>query len=762
MSIRSENNKLIKLFIAAFIACGAGLAGYSIYSSSINGGQDEPGEAEQQADFETPAVKYHGTVEESMLKVVEVGTVNGSRFVSLGRPSSTWAFSGTRSPQNIRAALKGNPAILGKDPIKLVFHDALVRGACIQALIEARSFGRIFWQDSTQSKGIINVHAGLNSAKLACYDKDLSGESSQLKLMMFTPGATALQAEKGPVLHGLWIAEAGARLPDGQPGPTPCAGGKGLSMEPGSEFSFTVMATPGSSLELASKGKAAASLAVGYEPDQAGGTESLAVEFNEEKQRAYGSWDIEIDTPTPVRVYVSLPREAEGGLCLDRLSLLHKKPAPKITGSRPPYDGVVFILVDTLRADHLGFINGSSKVKTPRFDALAMQSVLFTGLVASSHYTKPSMGTILTGVYGYEHRALAHDKRLLPSIPLITERMRKAGVDTQGVFSNHFFNNRKFGFQRGWNFRAHINSYTACMGGDPVVEKVRQWAEKWEPKKPYFVYIHVMDPHAPYSPPPAYELEYLGLRITKGRFLPSQTAAFLRKVRRGDEAPPSPTELKILKGLYAADVAHSDTILGKALDVLAEHDILDRSLLIVTSDHGEEFMEHGMLGHGTNVHRELIHVPLLMRWPEGKLTGTVGQTVGHIDLAPTILDAFDIPKPASMKYGRKLDDLIEGKKTNWQKRAYLAEHKNGGTKAVVVGKWELVVGSQSGPKLSYMHIDSEENLDVESHPIAWQYLRRRMADLMAGKIEDDDIASIEVELTEEEFEKLKAIGYILE
>lgn len=107
----------------------------------------------------------------------------------------------------------------------------------------------------------------------------------------------------------------------------------------------------------------------------------------------------------------------------------------------------------------------------------------------------------------------------------------------------------------------------------------------------------------------------------------------------------------VQQGTPRAWRAHSDLILGKILDVLEEKGILDRALLIVTSDHGEEFMEHGMLGHATCLHKELVHVPLLMRWPGGAVKGTVKARVGHIDLPPTILDAFDIPGDVRLHHG---------------------------------------------------------------------------------------------------------------
>jgi arylsulfatase len=541
----------------------------------------------------------------------------------------------------------------------------------------------------------------------------------------------------------------------------PCEDKPGWMLQPGWSLDAAFMGRHGDVLEVEIVSASSTNVGVLIRDDSGHQRLELANAGRDGNGTARGEWRCESDTSRPYHVSVALPAEAHGPVCLSKLSV-QREPRSEASGiPAPRIEGVVVILIDTLRADHLPFMSGTSGVSTPNLEALASESIQFTNATAHSNYTKPSVGTLLSGVYPHVHGALLPKARIRPSVRLLSQHLQDVGIDTQAVVSNHFLNNRKFGFFRGWNTMKHVSSYKACLGGEPVVERVRQWLDGWEPEGPFFAYIHLMDPHAPYAPPSSYLIRQIGMVPVKGRLLPKQTSQFIRKVRRGEEPPPDKTELALLRDFYRADVSHMDQVVGSVLDHLKQAGILDRVLLIVASDHGEEFMEHGGLGHGTNLRRELVHVPLLVRWPDGAVTGRIDERVGLIDVAPTILASLGSNRPPYMKGGRNLLDLVSGTSQFWDDGAYLIEHKNTKQKGVVAGQWKLLVGRKS-VILTHVRDGKESRIDPTLHPVTVQYLSSKMTELLSGRGPVGSPHPHIIELSEEEKDKLRALGYLLD
>ena len=212
------------------------------------------------------------------------------------------------------------------------------------------------------------------------------------------------------------------------------------------------------------------------------------------------------------------------------------------------------------------------------------------------------------------------------------------------------------------------------------------------------------------------------------------------------------------RGLYRADVAHTDDLLGRLIETLDEEGILDRALLIVTSDHGEEFMEHGWLGHGTNIHHELTHVPLLVRWPGGGITGTYEGLVGHTDMTPTILEAFGIDVPAALP-GTSLQSRLTHPEVPGQPPVYLLEHWNG-TYGLRVDRW-MIVTSRTTTSLARTRGHRIWYQDPGRNPVTWLYLRQRLAQELLAEFKSGPSISGDAEIDDETREQLEAMGYIL-
>jgi len=639
--------------------------------------------------------------------------------------------------------------------LRMSWPAAGLAGLCVHVVVGAGVPARLAWRDSRGVKGLSGVLDGVASVETTCVTGQAVTDLHQLTLSVVPAGTAGSTAGRARVL-GAWILPPDAQAPQGPPALERCTSG-GWKIEPAGGVTTSFLFRHDDVIEVEVEGPAASEVDVVLRDDVSART----IELEEQEQgRMGGTWTVASGTSRPGELSVTLPAGAGAHACVRGIDVRRVR-SPGASGPTDmDIDGVVVILVDTLRADHLSFIDERARVSTPNLEALADESVLFANATAHSNYTKPSVGTLLTGVYPHVHGALLPRARLRASVPLLTQHLLEEGIDTQAVVSNHFFNNRKFGFFRGWSAMQHVNSYTACLGGEPVAERVHELLEQWTPDGPFFAYVHLMDPHSPYAPPSSYIVKQLGRVPTGGRFLPTETSQFIRKVRRGDEPPPGKEELALLRGLYRADVSHMDRVVGSVLESLRQAGILDRVLLVLVSDHGEEFMEHGGLGHGTNVRRELVHVPLLVRWPGGAVTGRIEETVGLVDVAPTIFAALGVSGPASVTSGRNLVDLVSGSAPFWEEGPYLLEHKNTKQKGIVAGQWKMLVGRKQ-VALTHVRNGKEWEIDPADHPVTVRYLGKKMTVLLAGRGTAAASAPVIVELSDDEKERLRALGYLL-
>jgi arylsulfatase len=672
-------------------------------------------------------------------------TTDSATYLPLGRPWGRWALEPGAGRLPVPSPDPESP------PVRLALPAGLVAGRCLHADVSAAGRTRVSVSRSAGHRDEVVVASGRSTLALGC--APAAGAHELYRVRMRWDASVEVR------VHGVWVGEPhGTAAPAG---PVECASAEGWRLRPGEELGFVLMARPGDAVRAAIEGAGAGDVSVALctDPD-ARRPLDLERTASDDPSLATLEARLGVTQPRPARVAVSLDAAAGGPACVRRVEVVGARPRALIDGEPPAVQGVVVVLVDTLRADVLDVLDAAGGVPTPELSRFAGQSVVFPRAVSHSNYTKPSVGTLLSGVYPHVHDALPPMARLRPSVTLITERLREAGVQTVGLMSNHFLNNRKFGFWKGWDVKRHVNSYTACLGGEPVADELETMIGRLDTEGPFFLYVHLMDPHSPYSPPPSFQETYVGRRVVSGRILPAKTSIFIRRVRRGDEPAPDEEELGVLEGLYRGDVAHMDVVLGRVLETLQREGVLDRSMVVVTSDHGEEFMEHGGLGHGTNLHEELTHVPLLVRWPAGAVTGIAPTQVGHVDLAPTILRTLGVETDGGLP-GTDLVDLLAGRSVDWGRSGHLLEHKNDRQKAVIVDGYRLLVHADR-VEMTRTADGTETPLAAGSHPIAYALLRSRLVSLMHREGEAAPPAPEDVELDEEELSKLRALGYIME
>ena len=306
---------------------------------------------------------------------------------------------------------------------------------------------------------------------------------------------------------------------------------------------------------------------------------------------------------------------------------------------RPSAPNILLYVVDTLRADAVGCY-GNSSVHTPGIDRLAHEGTRFARAYANASWTRPSMGSLLTGEYPSTHGAIGRDDTLRLGIPTLPTRLHARAYRSAAIVANPNIGS-SFGFADG--FAEFIELYQPHAGhtivlpeelnapANRVVDEAIGWLGA-HTSTPFFLFVFSVDPHAPYTPPPPYAQMYD----------PDYTGTVdgtLKSISMlGMDGPPPVREIRHLRALYDGEVAFNDSQLARLLTELDRLHLSDNTVVVFTSDHGEEFYEHGRRDHGHTLFEELVHVPLIVRWPNRIPAGALQPgAVQLVDLFPTLL-----------------------------------------------------------------------------------------------------------------------------
>ena len=327
------------------------------------------------------------------------------------------------------------------------------------------------------------------------------------------------------------------------------------------------------------------------------------------------------------------------------------------TACRPaasPPPNVVLIVVDTLRADRLGCYGSSARL-TPFIDSLAARGAVFRHAYAQSSHTKPSVASLMTSRFAWQHGVGTPQSVLEDDETTLAEVFRAHRYATGG-FSASKVVGVQDGFGQGFDLYAAYPPRRPDGGGSstPVrAEFLEHAAEKWirgvrhaRAEAPLFIYLHLMEVHPAYAPPPDAVAARLG--ITSDRLGAANASYFGGGAARGNRA-----DLAGIAQVYDAEVASVDEALRHFFAALDRLRVLNRSVVVLTADHGEGFYEHRLFGHGNSLYEELVHVPLLLVRSDADGPRAVDRAVSLIDVAPTLLELAGIPIPPSFE-GRSL------------------------------------------------------------------------------------------------------------
>ncbi len=340
------------------------------------------------------------------------------------------------------------------------------------------------------------------------------------------------------------------------------------------------------------------------------------------------------------------------------------------------YPNVVLISVDTLRADRLGSY-GSRAGLTGMMDFWAQRGVRFANAWSAAPWTLPSHASAMTGLYPTEHRAIDDKINIDKAAPMLAERLHAAGFAT-GAYVSHYYLGEEYGFGRGFDDFFIKPDAKA----DDMVSKAIRWLERRKKGKPFFLFLHLFDPHAPYQPPVDIAKKHYPADVDF--IVPGTTKDIMSVVNQWPSDHAQKT-LRALQALYDGEVEFVDKQLEVLFKSLQDQKLDTNTIIILMSDHGEEFMEHGLMEHGFTLYQEQLHVPFIWYYPAAMPSGAVvDEPVSLIDLLPTLLDYLRLP-PVEKVSGVSLAGFLRNEKPKFA-RFLLAETTRQGPDRVAIVK----------------------------------------------------------------------------
>jgi arylsulfatase A-like enzyme len=303
-------------------------------------------------------------------------------------------------------------------------------------------------------------------------------------------------------------------------------------------------------------------------------------------------------------------------------------------------DGIILVVIDCLRADHVSAY-GYQRETTPTLDALANEGILWEQAYSTSSWTKPSVASILTGLYPSAHGAFEGVKRGRGRDSLTTDRLKTGAptIATQlsqaGWKCGAFLNNAQLGEFAGLS--RGFDSYNASMGkADNILAGLKDWLVQ-EENAPHFAYLHFLEAHWPYKPRRRHVAQFGGNRDTNcfSTLSARDYGKLRREIKRGQRSL-SDDEITQMVQMYDASVRRLDGKIKILRGMLNDLGSSDRYAIVVTADHGDEFMDHGAIGHGHTLYDEITHVPLIAHIPGRKRGSRRPRPVSLVDLGGLI------------------------------------------------------------------------------------------------------------------------------
>ncbi len=431
----------------------------------------------------------------------------------------------------------------------------------------------------------------------------------------------------------------------------------------------------------------------------------------------------------------------------------------------PKYN-VIIIVIDALRRDHLS-IYDYERETSPNIAEFARENLVFQDAYAQCSWTSPSVASLFTGLYPAVHETLCHagsSADLLPSnIVTFAEAVKALGYRTGAFVANHAIKGR-YGFNQGFDRYDRINKRWKPEAED-TNEKALSWLED-NYQSPFYLYVHYMDVHGPYRPPAPYDTAF---ESEKMRPLKKIETNKLKQKRFKDKNDGNNLYHYIDK--YDGEILYTDHHIGEALDRIESLGLMENSVIVITSDHGEAFFEHNYCGHGHTVYNEEIRIPLIVKFPEGfslkKEKKLLKAKVDLMDIPTTLLALLGTEFPYKTN-GRNLLDI--GKAAIKNHKVFSEElsprFKGPPKLALIKGNHKAIyrVNRHEIDEMYNIKKDPEERNNIVDEDVD---LVRESNGMIADHLRDSaelkkqlKLKSSCVDIDEEQRKALEALGYV--
>lgn len=415
---------------------------------------------------------------------------------------------------------------------------------------------------------------------------------------------------------------------------------------------------------------------------------------------------------------------------------------------------LILISIDTLRADHLGCY-GYGRPTSPVMDKFASQGLLFADVTAPSPWTLPSHGSLLTGLYPNRHGLKSHYRKMPENVTTLAEILGRNGFVTSAIVNSHNLTGR-YGLDRGFRDFLYVLEQTYLALPSLTEARGTEWLSKNQ-QEPFFLFLHFFDVHSDYCSLPQYEKQFL--RPYEGNA--NGTTSQLKDFREG-KVSMDHKDAEHLIDLYDAGIRQMDDGIFRLLNYLEYEGLLNKTLVIITSDHGEEFFDHGDVLHGRTHYQEVIQVPMLIRGPGIPKSKKIQDPVSLVDFVPTILSLLDINCPSNLD-GLDISSLWKKPDVRFPTRFIFSEADHNNIKhdikrSVRHPRYKLHYNIMTNQKTLFDLInDPKENTDIYSEKTA-------LADSLFRVLEEhlsvEETGQVLEPLKPQEIEMLKSLGYL--
>lgn len=428
---------------------------------------------------------------------------------------------------------------------------------------------------------------------------------------------------------------------------------------------------------------------------------------------------------------------------------------------RQDLPNIVLVSIDSLREDHLGYY-GYSNATSPNIDAFASQSLVFTNHTATSSWTLPTHMSMLTGLYPSTHKVIDGRYRLSRKFITLAEVAKNQRYTTAGFISGPLLK-AKFGYAQGFDIyddhcssSTHIKSHRDITN-TALTKAVTNWLTQNLHRR-FFLFVHFWDVHYDYIPPKSYEV-----------FDPTYRGDIDPLDFESNEkihADMNPHDLNHIISLYDGEILWTDHHFGRILDCLEELNLTEKTIVVLTSDHGEEFFEHGKKGHTKNLYETVLDTPLILHIPSGPI-GESTALASHVDIMPTLVLFMKSPVPQELDGIDLLDHELDtddrlvyselfdhqfAARWDYHKCIYCAETGNVELFNLATDPHELRNLAHTSESHNSVTLDEVSATQVS---LLVEFTRAYAADKVS-----DDHRNAESILDEETEEQLRALGYL--